>query len=324
LARRAVFVTDTLPPEARSLLSYFEVFESKVGDDALARCNALICWPSRAKKDVLRKMKNLKMIQTLTAGVDTLDFRSLPPGVRVFSNAGAYTDTVAEHAWGILLGIAKGIHIRGQKTIPRSLRNKTLLVLGCGAIGSEVARLSKSLKMTTVGVSRSFKSPELFDKRRPLSALPDLIGRADAIVVTLPLTKGTRRVLGYDLLERTKEAVILVNVGRGEIIQEEGLLRWLKERPESRFATDVYWVKEGRESFSTKAWELPNFAGTLHVSGLPLGEDLSRAKVAAALNVKLFFERGAAMNQIDVREYLCGKPNSAPIALNTRLAGRAE
>jgi len=249
-------------------------------------------------------MKSLKMVQTFSAGVEIFDFRSLPTGIQVFSNAGAYTDTVAEHAWGMLLGVAKGIHIRNKKTIPRSLRNKTLLVVGCGAIGSEIARLSKSLNMKTVGVSRSFKFPRLFDERRPLSALPDLIGAADAIVVTLPLTKVTRGVMDYALLQRAKEAVILVNVGRGEIIKEAGLLKWLKERPESRFATDVYWFKNGNESFSTRAWQFPNFAGTLHVSGIPLGEDLSNAKVAAALNVKRFFEGGSVVNRVDVSEYI--------------------
>jgi D-3-phosphoglycerate dehydrogenase len=304
LARIGVFVTGTLPPRARSLLSDFQVFESKADDRALAGCEALICWPSRAKEDVLRRMKKLKIVQTFTAGVDMLDFRSLPTGVQVFSNAGAYTDTVAEHAWGMLLGVAKGIHIRNRKSVPRSLRNKTLLVLGCGAIGSEIARLSKSLNMTTVGVSRSFLFPRLFDKRCPLSALPDLIGRADAIVLTLPLSKGTRGILSYEILRKAKDAVILVNVGRGELIQERGMFRWLKERPESRFATDVYWFKEGKESFSTKAWELPNFAGTHHVSGIPLGEDLSTAKVAAAMNVKRFFEGGPVVNRIDVSEYI--------------------
>ena len=304
MARATVFVTDSLPAEARDLLSGFEVFESAADDDALARCQALLCWPSRAKAETLRKMTNLKMVQTMSAGVDGLDFGLLPPDTQVFSNAGAFTATVAEHAWGVLLGVAKGMHLRNQKTTPRRLGGKTLMVVGCGSIGSEVARLSKSIEMKTVGVSRSFKSPELFDERYPLSALPERVGSADAIVIALPLTKATRGVIGYEVLAKTKEAVIMVNVGRGETVQEEGLLRWLKEKPESRFATDVYWKKEGKESFSTQAWDLPNFAGTLHVSGVPLGEDMSGVKVAAAWNVRRYFESGKALNHVEIDEYL--------------------
>jgi len=303
LPEAAVFVTDSLPPEARSILSGFEIFEVSASDEQLARCEALICWPSRVKKETLDKMKNLRAVQTMSAGVDMLDFDSLPGGVEVFSNAGAFTDNVAEHAWGIMLGVAKGIHLRNQRIPPRRLGDKTLLVLGCGAIGSEVARLSKSLRMRTIGLSRSFAAPGHFDEMHPLSMLSAKITDADAVLLALPLTKETRGVVTYEVLSRAKESVILVNVGRGELTDEEGLIRWLRERPESRYATDVFWFVGGKESFATKAWELPNFAGTLHNSGVPVGEDLGGAKVAAARNVAEYFSNGSARNRVDRNEY---------------------
>ncbi len=304
MARVAVLVTDTLPPEAKGVLSGFEVFEGEADDEAISRCQALICWPSRAKSDLLRKMKNLRMVQTMSAGVDVLDFGSLPKDAQVFSNAGAYTENVAEHVWGLLLGVSKGVHVRDQRTTPRRLRGKNLLVVGCGAIGSEVARLSKSLDMKVTGVSRSFKSPELYRETLPLSRLQEAVPLADAVVVTLPLTNRTRGVVDYATLSKAKDAVIIVNVGRGETVVEEDLIRWLKERPESRYATDVYWFREGKEFFASDAWKLPNFAGTLHVSGLPLGEDLAGVKVAAAWNVRRYFESGDALNHVDISEYV--------------------
>ena len=303
-ARVSVFVTDTLLPRAREILEGFEVFESEASDDALARCEGLICWPRQARRELIGKMESLKMVQTMSAGVDGLDFRSLPLGVQVYSNAGAFTDSVAEHAWGILLGVAKGIQLRAKKTAPRMLRGKTLLVIGGGSIGSEVARLSRSISMRTIGLSRSFRVPEMFDERYPLSELPMKIGEADAVVMALPLTKGTRGLMSYSMLLKSKPGVIVVNVGRGESVSEEGLVRWLKERPESRYATDVFWVKKGRESFDTPAWELLNFAGTLHVSGAPLDDDLSEAKVAATRNVRRYFETGNALNHVDPSEYV--------------------
>jgi phosphoglycerate dehydrogenase-like enzyme len=280
------------------------MFETTASDADLERCAGLMCWPSRAKKGLLAKMRNLKVVQTMSAGVDVLDFEALPAKVEVFSNAGAFTDSVAEHAWGMILGTAKGIHLRNLRTTPRRLGRKTLLVAGCGGIGSEVARLSKSLGMRTVGLSRSFKTPGVFDERSPLSELPEKIAGADVILLSLPLTKETRGAMNYDLLAKAKEGVIVVNVGRGELTDEDGLLRWLKERPESRYATDVFWFKDGRESFATKAWELPNFAGTLHIAGVPVGEDLTGAKVAAAKNLRTFLETGSAQNHVDRNEYL--------------------
>ncbi|MDG6901499.1 MAG: 3-phosphoglycerate dehydrogenase [Nitrososphaerota archaeon] len=303
MSRIALFVNDSLPQEARDILSGFQVSESAADDATLEKCEALMCWPGRAKGEMLRKMKNLRMVQTMSAGADGLDFASLPPDAQVFSNAGAFTESVGEHAWGLLLGVAKGVHLRNQRTTPRMLRGRTLLVIGGGAIGSEVARLSKSIGMRTIGVSRSFKSPEIFDEALPAASLPQAIGSADAVAIALPLTKKTAGMVGYELLSKAKDHVVVVNIGRGETVDEEGLLRWLKERPESRYATDVYWKKDGKENFSTPAWDLPNFAGTLHNSGLPLGEDLVKVKTAAAWNVRRYFESGNAVNHVDLSEY---------------------
>ena len=304
MPRPGILVTDALPREAKDALSVFDLYEPTSDEAAVKRCRGLLCWPARTKSELFRRMENLEAVQTFSAGVDGLDFRSLRRGVQVFSTAGAYAESVGEHAWGVLLGVAKGVHLRNRKAAPRTLRGKTLVVLGAGAIGSEVARLSRSLGMRTVGVSRSFRAPELFEEKRPLSELRDVIGSADAVVVSLPSTNGTQGALTYDILSRAKETVVVVNVGRGEIVDEGGLMRWLKERPESRYATDVFWAKGGKEDFDTPAWELPNFAGTLHDAGLPFGEDLSKAKAAAARNIRRHFETGDALNRVDPSEYL--------------------
>lgn len=302
--RITVCVTDTLPPEAREVLSGFEILEPTVDADSLARVQALLCWPSRVTRELVGAMKELQMIQAMSAGVDTLDFAIFPKGVRVFSNAGAYTGPVAEHAWGLLLGGAKGLHVRGKRTTPREFRGKTLLVLGGGAIGSEVARLAKSLSMRTVGVSRSFRVPEIFDEKRTMDGLRGVIGDADAVVLALPLTNLTRGLVDYELLSMAKDSVTIVNVGRGNVVVEEDLIRWLKERPESRYVTDVFWTDNGKESFQSAAWDLPNFAGTLHRSWDSVGNDLAGPMVAAARNVKMFLETGEALNPIDPSEYV--------------------
>jgi phosphoglycerate dehydrogenase-like enzyme len=305
--RRGIFVTDTLPQAARELLAGCDIFEREADDDSLGRCEVLMAWPTRAKGELLRKMKSLKMVQTMSAGVDAIDFSLLPPGTELFSNAGAFTDSVAEHAWGLLLGVAKGVHVRGQRAVPLMMKGKTLLVAGCGAIGSEVARLSRSLSMATIGVSRSFRAPELFRERRPLSDLKEVIGRADAVVIALPLTAHTNRIFGAEVLERAKESVVIVNVGRGEIVDREAVLAWLRARPESRYATDVFWKKDGKEDFGTPAWELPNFAGTLHDAGVPLGADIDSVKVEAAKNVRRFLRGEGPVNRIDLSEYVAAK-----------------
>jgi D-3-phosphoglycerate dehydrogenase / 2-oxoglutarate reductase len=302
--RTGIFVNATLPDQARSVLAGFDLFEREADDATLARCQVLMAWPTRAGRELLGKMRSLVMVQALSAGVDGLDFASLPPGTRVYSNAGAYTDSVAEHAWGLLLGAAKGLHARRQRVVPRRLRDRTLLVVGCGAIGSEIARLARSLGMNTVGVSRSFKVPDFFDERHGTGDLRKAIGAADAIAIALPLTKRTVGLIDYDTLMLSNESVTVVNVGRGDTVSEEGLIRWLRERPESRYTTDVFWKRDGKETFDTEAWNLPNFSGTLHVSGVPLGDRLEHPMVEAAVNVRRFLETGDALNRVDPAEYL--------------------
>lgn len=84
---------------------------------------------------------------------------------------------------------------------------------------------------------------------------------------------------------------------------EEDLIRWLKERTESRYATDVFWKAGGKEVFDTQAWQLPNFGGTLHISGLPLGEPLTTPFVRASENVKRYLQTGDASNEVDRDDY---------------------
>ena len=302
--KTGIFVTATLPDQAKSILEGLDAFEGEADDATLAQCQVLMAWPTRAGKELLGKMKSLRMVQALSAGVDGLDFTSLPPTTQVYSNAGAYTESVAEHAWGLLLGAAKGLHARRQRVVPRKLKGKTLLVVGCGAIGSEIARLAKSVGMNTVGVSRSFKVPDLFDEKHGTGDLRKVIGAADAMAITLPLTNRTARLIDYDILMLSNESVTVVNVGRGETVSEEGLIKWLRERPESRYTTDVFWKRDGRETFDTEAWDLLNFSGTLHISGVPLGDRLEHPMVEAAKNVRRFLETGDALNRVDLTEYL--------------------
>lgn len=300
----AIFVTATLTEEARDVLKGFEVFEGEAADLALAKSRVLMAWPTQIKGDLLRRMRRLRMVQALSAGVDGLDFKSLASGVQVYSNAGAYTESVAEHAWGLLLGAAKGLHVRKKRIVPVKLGGGTLLVVGCGAIGSEIARLGRSIGMKTIGVSRSFKHPGVFNERHSVGNLKVAIREADAVAIALPLTKETTRLVDYEMLMLSKDAVILVNVGRGDVVSEKGLIRWLRERPESRYTTDVFWKRSGKETFDTKAWNLPNFSGTLHHSGTPLGERLEGPLAEAAKNVRRYLKTGEARNMVRVTEYL--------------------
>jgi len=135
-----------------------------------------------------------------------------------------------------------------------------------------------------------------------------VIGRADVIAVALPLSKRTLGLINYDLLKRTKDKSIMVNVGRGEVVVEEDVYRVLRERPTFRFGTDVFWRKGGREDFNSKLWELPNFTGTPHTAGGNANQEVLRnALVNAAENVRRLLETGRADNEVKIEDYLDAK-----------------
>ncbi|MDG6982819.1 MAG: 3-phosphoglycerate dehydrogenase [Nitrososphaerota archaeon] len=300
-----IFSTSRLHPEARRELEGLGLVEVSADAPTLASCVALLTWPSSMDYSLLAKMPSLRVIQTISAGVDDVEFAKVPAGVAVYSNAGAYTGPAAEHAWALLLAAAKGV---GEKARTENyiLGGKVLLVLGCGAIGSAVAKVGKAaFGMRTVGVSRSFMVPEAFDERRDPDQLERSIPEADAIVNALPLNRGTRSVLGYRVLSKMKRAAVLVNVGRAETVDEPAVTRILKERPETRYASDVFWRREGKEDFSSELWSLPNFYGTFHTAGgLGADEALRRAEEAAALNLRLALTAGKARNLVDRSDYV--------------------
>lgn len=298
-----IISTEKVPEECRNVI---DVKYDNLTDEDFKNAEILLTWPSRVNKELISKMPKLKVIQTFSAGVDDLDFSVIPPHVKVFSNAGAYSLSVAEHAWALILALAKGVGTR-KRTIVYEITNKVLLILGAGGIGSEVARIGKTaFRNYVIGISRSFKKPEWFDEKHSMAMLREKIGEADIIVDTLPLNKETRGILNYDLLKNVKQRAIIVNVGRGETVDEEGIYRLLKERPDVRFGTDVFWRKNGREDFyNTKLWELENFIGTLHTAGA-YGNDevMKRAMFIACLNVKKYIDKGVADNEVRREDYV--------------------
>jgi D-3-phosphoglycerate dehydrogenase len=290
---------------AKEILSEFGIVEVSADDETLAKCDLLLSFPQNLDLALVKKMKRLRAIQVLSAGVDGIDFAEIPRNVKVFSNVGGYTKPVAEQAWALILGVAKGVNLRKRKTPPRLLRGGTLLVVGCGAIGSEVARIGRAaFEMKTIGVSLAFSSPESFDERHSPQELKSVIDRADVILDALPSSIETRSFLDYDVLRLAKPTVILVNVGRGETVDEDSIIRLLAERPEMRFGTDVFWKKDGKEEFESPLWDFENFAGTLHSAVLGRDDAMAEAQVMAAENARRFLSTGSALNQVDVEDYM--------------------
>src|SRR6266699_3077143 len=183
-------------------------------------CLLVFSWPSQLTSDRLQKVTSLRFIQSILAGVNHIPFASLNKNVIVSSNAGAYSDEVAEYALALLLSAAKRVvelHVSlwDQKwTLKRTLdegseitvlREKVLGILGFGGIGSVVGRIAKPFGMQIYAYSRKKSAARGVKFFTGPGGLSELLKKSDGVVLALPLTSQTAKIM--------KDG-ILVNVAR--------------------------------------------------------------------------------------------------------------
>ena len=287
-------------------------------------CLLVFSWPSQLTSQRLQEMTSLRFIQSILAGVNHIPFASLNKSVIVSSNAGAYSDEVAEYAWALLLSAAKRIvelhvSLREQKwTLKRTLdegseitvlRKKTLGILGFGGIGTVVGRIAKGLGVQIYAYSRKKSAAKGVKFFTGPSGLSELLKKSDGVVLALPLTSQTARIMNAERLSEMKKDGILVNVARGELVDEKAMYEHLVANPNFRYATDVWWYRENRESLKTDFpfLSLPNFIGTPHVSG-PSGLATGQPVKLAVENTIRYLKRLRPRNIVDQQEYKTSYP----------------
>lgn len=232
-------------------------------------------------KKYVNLFPNLKYIQHIYAGTDNINRSEVPRKVTILSNSGANSIGVAEHALALLLAASKYIVFRDSEmrkgSFPQKLQsillnNKRGLILGTGHVGREIARRLKCFNVYLIGVNRSGNNPELlFDEIVKVSELHRVLPIADFCIVALPLTESTEKLIGRNELRLMKRNAILVNVGRGKVIDEDALYEHLVENRDFIAALDVWWKYpktnekfEQRHDFS----KLPNVIMTPHCAGV--------------------------------------------------------
>jgi phosphoglycerate dehydrogenase-like enzyme len=207
--------------------------------------------------DLLRRAPRLEWVQARNAGAgeQLREALELAPEearrVTVTTSSGVHAGPLAEFALFGLLAFAKDLptlladqrarHWRSDQRPVGELRDRTLLIVGLGEIGSETARLAQAFGMRVLAVKRNASgSVPHVDELHPASELPALVTQADAIVVTLPLTDATRGLLDADTLAAVKPVAVLVNVGRGAVVDEAALVERLQDGTLAGAALDVF------------------------------------------------------------------------------------
>ncbi|MEM1610475.1 MAG: 2-hydroxyacid dehydrogenase [Sulfolobales archaeon] len=229
-------------------------------EDAMKAVAEVEIYIGSAQNWVLEKGEKLLFLQATHAGVDNLDLElAKRKGVTVASAKGVNSFYVAEMALALMLSLVKRIpefdRMAKRDIFPpysweystRTLKGRTIVILGYGGIGRELARLLKPFGARVIGVRREGgASDDYADLIISVKDLEKYIGEADFLVITAPLTRETRGLVNKDLLSRMKKEAYIVNVGRGAIIDEDSLYEALSSRSIAGAALDVWWLYPGR------------------------------------------------------------------------------
>jgi phosphoglycerate dehydrogenase-like enzyme len=195
------------------------------------------------------------------------------------SSIGVHATPLAEWSLFGLLALRKGLpRLQADARARRwdhypvpELRGETLLVVGVGEIGAEVARLASAFGMRVVGIKRSPEPVPFVDEVYPPERLDELAATADALVLTLPLTDETAGLVSRRTIDALKPNAILVNVGRGPVLDEEALVDALRSKRILGAALDVFETEP--LPADSPFWELENVIVSPHTAALSIHEN---------------------------------------------------
>jgi phosphoglycerate dehydrogenase-like enzyme len=225
------------------------------------------------------------------------------------TSAGVHGGTLAEFAvFGVLAGakdLPRLLSLQARREWPerwtmREVGEQTVLIVGLGGIGAETARLLKAFGATVLGVKRTAEPVPNVDEVHVTAALPELVGRADAIVVTLPGTAATTGLIDAELLRAAKPGVVVVNVGRGTVIDEPALIDALRSGQVSSAYLDVFNTEPLPDE--SPLWSLPNVVLSPHTAALSDAEDRRIAELFAD-NLRRYLDDQPLRNVMDTKDF---------------------
>ena len=252
---------------------------------------------------VISRAPKLKWIQVAIAGVEKFLGTELVESPVILTNArGIHAIPLGEYVIGLMLMFAKhaplSFQLKQEKKwrqyppTPTMLRGKTVGIVGLGNIGREVARLAKAFDMRVLATRQSAKTvgrARYVDILLPKEQLRQLLTESDFVVLTVPLTHETDKLIGEDEIRTMKPTAYLINVAKGGLVDEEALIRALEEHWIAGAGLDVFATEP--LPTSSKLWELPNtilsfsFAGSLKYNPKP-PTDIFRENLRRYLNGK--------------------------------------
>jgi D-2-hydroxyacid dehydrogenase (NADP+) len=258
-------------------------FEVRAYDDLQKRVGEadVVVVSGMWKNDLIAHAPKLKFIQSISSGMDQYSREQLgAKKVRLASAAGVNARAVAEHAMSLILAVARRLpeaRDNQHKKMWRGmigdlaeredeLGGKTLLVVGMGRIGSDLAKLAKAFDMKVMGIRRDpAQGANGADSIHAMADLVKLVPQADFVALTCALTPETTGLMSSAAFAAMKPSSVFVNVARGKVVDEAALIETMKGGKIWAAALDV--TADEPLPASSPLWTMPNVFITPHTAG---------------------------------------------------------
>ncbi len=299
----------------KSVSRSLEVLQSKDREEALRLIeDADVLFAGFFSRDLFLAARRLKWIQAWGAGVDRLLLPEVVKSRVVVTNAGGVHPTpISEHVIGLMLCFSRKLHSFIRNQIQRKweryessesieqieeLSGKTVGIVGLGRIGTEIAKKAKCLGMTVVATKRdsSRSTSTHVDRLLRSTDLNKLLAESDFVVLSLPLTEETQGMIGESQLKNMKPTAYLINVSRGKIVQENKLIKALKQEWIAGAGLDTFENEPLPEN--SELWGCKNVIITPHVAG-QTPYYMERLTNIFCENLKKFIHKEPLINVVD-------------------------
>ncbi|MDK2950938.1 MAG: glyoxylate reductase [Kosmotogales bacterium] len=264
MERKTIFFTFKIPEEAEFILKDHHLIVNEedrflTKEEIIAgakNADALVCLLSdKIDSEIIDSLPNLKVIANYAVGYNNIDLSAAKEkNIYVTNTPDALTDATADITIGLLLAVSRRI-VEGDKfvrkgkfegwkpqlLVGRSIKDKTLGIIGLGRIGKAVAKRAQAFGMNVIYFNRMPLDKETEKKLNvEYSSLEKLLKESDVISLHCPLNKGSEHLLNERRLKMLKKNCILINTARGAIIEEDALIRLLKTGAIFGAGFDVY------------------------------------------------------------------------------------
>ncbi len=271
-------IADQELSQLREVIPEWEIISGRkpeIWKNHLKDAEIIAGWKKGIEADIVAEDAKLRWLQSWSAGVNAMPLDVMQKkNILLTSASGVHAFPISETIFALILGLTRKIHtyVKQQQAktwhhaqLKLEIHQKTIGIIGVGAIGKETAKIAKAFGMNVLGVRNSGKQEENVNEMYTSDQLDVVLPQCDYVVMTLPLTKATRNLFAASQFQLMKPSAFFINIGRGEIVHEQDLIAALENGAIAGAGLDVFATEPLPED--SPLWEMENVIITPHTAG---------------------------------------------------------